>query len=135
MRTSALKWAVPVAMAGVVVMWTIGFIGVQSSDAFAYARRALRASPVIRDRLGPVKSVGLSPWGFRVSYYGADADAELECKVKGQRRDATVFLRLHRDTGVWAVRRASLDGELIELDTATVAASDSSGTPPSDSNP
>jgi hypothetical protein len=106
MRARWKLWAL-IGLAIVALSYPLAWFMVRKSDAFAFAESYVRDNPRVIETLGPVRSVGLSPFGYAVRYVGAQGDASFELSVEGQKNSGTVFIELQK-RGVWEVKFARL---------------------------
>jgi len=94
------------------VVWLGSHLAITRTDAYAAATEVLRASPLVRSRLGEVERHRLTfVDGFRYSTFGSDGEAHFRFRVTGSRQHGTVYLHLERRAGGWALVEGSVVDE------------------------
>jgi len=100
------RWLL-VGIAIVALSYPVAWLMARHSDAFTSADSYIRGNRQVAEVLGPVRRVGLSPFGYSIRYVGAKGDASLELSVEGERKSATAYVELQK-RGVWEVNLARL---------------------------
>ena len=90
---------------------------VKSSEPYRLAEQTLRESPVAREALGDIKSVGF-PLGTAQTRAGGEGHAAYTMSVEGERGGGQYVVMLERRGGAWRVVNAGLqmsDGRAYDL--------------------
>ena len=77
--------------------------------------KAIQNSAVVKEVVGDVKSIKLSPFGYSVRYSGPQGWADFETEVTGAKSSGALFLKLEKDLGTWQIVGARLNGKEIKL--------------------
>ena len=93
----------------------IGYIMASSSDPFQHSKNVIDNSSALKEIVGDIKSVKLSPFGYSVKYIGSHGWAEFEVNVVGTKNSGVLFIKLEKDLGIWNVLGANLNQKDIKL--------------------
>lgn len=97
-----------VALIIVVLSWFGGYAFFINSDEWLSVKQIIRDSEDIQLRVGDVKDISLSPWGFKYSFSGNWARAELDLKISGNKAVTRFFVEIEKDRrGVWMIKQLS----------------------------
>ncbi len=103
------KWFVPVGClttllffaAAVMVIASLVFGVMKSSDAYVLALARAKASPAVIERLGvPIKEGFFA--GGNINVNGPSGEAELSIPISGPKGSATIFLEARKSAGQWS---------------------------------
>jgi hypothetical protein len=113
-------WVVIAAIAGV-IFYVALYVSGAHSEGYKFLDHAIRSAPGIQERLGDVKTVGLSfTGGYRDKFVGDNEWLTMKLKVSGQKGSGTVAASAKKINGVWSVTDASMDGSPISLNKPVV---------------
>ena len=113
------KWLKAITLVLVIAIGTylFGYSYSSNSEAFDEASAFISQSPIVRDNLGDVKSVGLTPFGYELEFAGSSGTASFTCNVKGSLNNGVVDINLKKSAGIWKVKGAILrkEGHQVSL--------------------
>jgi len=95
--------------------WVVAYTWMLESDAFSRARDFLQQSPYIKERLGSIVQVRLSPLHSSMHIAGLSGRAEFSCIATGSLHRGVIQIKLERNLGSWRVISASLDNNFVPL--------------------
>lgn len=101
------KRGVTIAIIILAIGYPVAWLLVRNSDAFAEANRFLQTHPAVKDYVGQIHSITLSPFIGEISVSGATGMAKLELNVSGEKQRAEIYIELEKK-GIWEVRFARL---------------------------
>lgn len=109
------KWFVPVCFGSIVLfagfivlIVTIVFGMLKSSDAYKDALAMARANPYVQDALGsPIEDGFLVMGNINVS--GSSGQADLAIPVHGPRGNGTIYVLASKSAGQWTFLRLTVD--------------------------
>lgn len=88
------------------------------SEPYKIATNYIKQSEEIRKTLGSLISCRLAIFGYSVRYSGPNGIANYEIVVKGEKRNASVYINMKKSVGIWEILKANMiteDGETISL--------------------
>ena len=85
------------------------------TEPFQYSMKAIKESVAIKETVGDVTSVQLSPFGYSVKYVGSQGWADFEIEVIGIKSRGTLFVKLETNLGAWQIVGARLNGKEVKL--------------------
>lgn len=94
------------------------YISAIYSEPYKVAEHFLRDNTLIKENLGQVYEVRLSPLGYALNYGGTSGNAEFKIVVMGKKAGGVVFIKLLKEVGKWGVVIARLkygDGEFMDV--------------------
>ncbi|NIO19739.1 MAG: hypothetical protein GTN76_03100 [Candidatus Aenigmarchaeota archaeon] len=92
-------------------------LGVRS-EAYKFALEFIKDNKLILEKIGPLKSQRLAPFGYFVRYTGPRGHAEYKILVKGEKGEGIVYIELEKSVGIWKVIRGNFvldNGKAISL--------------------
>jgi hypothetical protein len=109
------KWFVPACLGGVVLfagfivlIVTIVFGMMKSSDAYKQALAKARANPYVQEALGSPIEDGILVMG-KINVNGSSGHADLAIPVSGPDGDGTIYVVASKSAGQWAMKRLVVD--------------------------
>ena len=72
----------------------------KQTDAFHVASNHISASDAVREKLGPIQSVDLPLFGYKISVTGSNGNASFDLEVKGNRDSGIAHVELVKQ-GTW----------------------------------
>ena len=93
----------------------VGYFMATSSEPFQYSMKAIQNAAVVKEVVGDVKSIKLSPFGYSVRYGGSQGWADFEAEVTGTKSSGALFVKLEKNLGTWQIVGAKLNGKEIKL--------------------
>lgn len=89
----------------------------KSSEAYALAESTLKESPIVKERLGEIKNIGM-PFGTNKEEPDGSGYAVFTMGVEGEKTGGQYVASLTRRRSVWHVQRASIkltSGEVVNI--------------------
>jgi hypothetical protein len=117
---SEIRRKAAIAAVLVVALYVTIYVIGAHSEPYRASTRFIMSNEVVRHQLGDVKSVRLSPFGYRAHYSGTSGSAEYTLDVVGRKGAGTAYLNLRKAVGLWHVEEGNLklrNGEAIRLAT------------------
>ena len=109
------KWFVPACLGGlvlfagfIVLIVTIVFGMMKSSDAYRTALTMARADPYVQEALGSPIEEGLLVMG-NINVNGSSGHADLAIPVSGPQGSGTIYVVASKSAGQWAVLKLVVD--------------------------
>ena len=109
------KWFIPVCLGSVVLfagfivlLVTIVFGMMKSSDAYKDALAMARANPYVQDALGTPIEEGLLVMG-NINVSGSSGSADLAIPVSGPQGNGTIYVVASKSAGQWTFLRLVVD--------------------------
>ena len=109
------KWFVPACLGGVVLfagfivlIVTIVFGMMKSTDAYKEALAMTRANPYVQEALGSPIEDGLLVMGS-INVNGSSGHADLAIPVSGPQGNGTIYVVASKSAGQWAILRLVVD--------------------------
>ena len=103
------RWAIA-AVVVLLVEYPLALLFGPKSDAFREAERFVRDNPAVREYVGSVRKVTISPFGFYMHDWGDGSAARFDLEISGDLRDAEIHTELAKGS-MWVVRFATLARE------------------------
>jgi len=90
-----------------VASWLGGYAFFVNSEEWHSAEQVIKKSEIIKSRVGDVKDIELSLWGFRrYSSSGDWARVELDLGISGEKDVAKFFVEIEKSRkGVWTIKQ------------------------------
>src|SRR5206468_1450716 len=85
-----------------------GYLSSKNSDAFAQAQLYLMESSIAQSKLGQIREVELSPFGYELEFSGSSGSADFKCKIEGATGNGEAYVKLTKTLGKWKVKEAKL---------------------------
>lgn len=109
------KWFVPACLGGlvlfagfIVLIVTIVFGMMKSSDAYKQALAEARTNPYVQEALGSPIEDGILVMG-NINVNGSSGHADLAIPVSGPDGDGTIYVVASKSAGQWAILRLVVD--------------------------
>lgn len=89
--------------------WIGGYVFFVNSEEWHSAEQVIKKSEVIKSRVGDVKDIELSLWGFRrYSSSGDWARVELDLEISGEKDVADFSVEIEKNRkGIWLIKQIS----------------------------
>lgn len=112
------KWFVPVGClttlllfaTAIVVIASLVFGVMKSSDAYALALARAKAHPAVIESLGSPINEGFFTGG-NINVNGPSGDAELSIPISGPKGSATIFVEARKSAGQWSFSKLLVEVE------------------------
>lgn len=101
----------------VIATYFVGYFASKNSEAFSVAKDFILKSEIVRNELGGVDSVNISPFGYEFEFAGSHGSAEFECDLVGGAKSGKAYVHLKKQSDRWMVIVAKLiiDGREVDF--------------------
>jgi hypothetical protein len=94
-----------IAVIVAIAFWFGGFLYFSNSDDWSVAQREIANSQTVKEQVELVRKISLSPMGFSYRFSGKSAEAQLNVRVEGDKKEAKFKVEIDMVSGRWAIRR------------------------------
>ena len=94
-----------------------GYFFSRNSEAFSVTKDFILKSEIVKNELGSIGSIHLSPFGYELEFSGSHGSAEFECDLVGVAKAGKAYVQLKKQSYLWNVVSAKLivDGREVDF--------------------
>lgn len=102
----------------VLLFWVWGYFSMSRSSEFLFAEKYIRASKIVEERIGEIRSSRLGFVNFKARHSKNGSMAIFHIVLDGSRQSGVAYFRLRAARGDWQIESATLqtsEGTVIDL--------------------
>lgn len=90
----------------IIIVIPLFYLWVHNSGAYAHAVSIIQSSPEIKEKIGEIKEISISPFTTQVPYAKGDSGwAKITFLVKTNKTKATIRAIMKKQEGIWSLEK------------------------------